>query len=148
MAKKSKSKSMSFIYGIGMLLAAIGFCLPIFQFKFIGTTNISGFDLVGDGNTAIKIFTLLIFIGAVVGVIAAFVPLPQAKLIKIIALAVSVISFAIVLIMLGNSDGASIVKGLGLGKSANEAIFKHLYVGAYMILGGWILGIVGLVLNK
>lgn len=144
MAKKSKS--ISLIYGIGMLLVAIGFCLPIFQFKIIG--GISGFDLVGKGDSAVKIFTLLIFIGAVLGVVATFLPIKSANLIKIIALAVSIISFVIILIILGNSDGASVIRGLSLGKSTNEAIFKHLYVGAYMIFGGWIISVVGLVMNK
>ena len=131
-----------------MLLAAIGFCLPIFQFKFIGTHSVTGFDLVGDGDTAIKIFTLLVFIGAVCGVVAAFLPIPQAKLIKIIALAVSIISFIIVVIIMCNSDSAGFIKWIGAGKKVNEAIFKSLFVGAWMIFGGWIISIVGLVMNK
>lgn len=144
MAKKSPS--MNLIYGIGMLLVAIGFCLPIFSGKLIGSH--SGWDLVGDGNTTIKIFTLLIFIGGVVGVVAAFFPIPQAKLIKIIALAVSIISFIIVIIMLCDSKTAEFIKAIGAGKKTNEWIFKSLYVGAYMIFVGWVVSITGLVLKK
>ena len=131
-----------------MLLAAIGFCLPIFQFKAFGTHSITGFNLVGDGDTAVKIFTLLIFIGAVCGVVAAFLPIPQAKLLKVIALAVSIISFIVVMIILANSDAAGFVKWIGAGKKVSEMIFKSLFVGAYMIFGGWIIAIVGLVMNK
>lgn len=143
MAKKSSS--ISLVYGIGMLLAAIGFCLPIFQFKFLGSHTITGWDLVGDGDTAIKIFTLLIFVGAAAGVAAAFLNNP---LLKIIALAVSIISFIIVVIMMCNSDSASLIKGLNLGKKAAEKVFKSLYVGAYMIFGGWIVAIAGIALKK
>ena len=144
MAKKSSS--ISLVYGIGMLLAAIGFCLPVFQFKFLGTHAMTGFDMVGDGDTAAKIFTLLIFIGAVAGVVAAF--LPQFSILKPIALAVSVISFIIVIIMMCNSDGASFLRSVNLGKKAAEKVLKSLYVGAYMIIAGWIVAIAGLVLKK
>ena len=144
MAKKSSS--ISLVYGLGMLLAAIGFCLPIFQFKFLGTHAYTGFDLVGDGDTAAKIFTLLVFVGAVCGVVAAF--LPKVSILKPIALAVSFVSFVIVIIMMCNSDGASFLRSVNLGKKAAESVFKSLYDGAYMIFAGWIVACAGLFLKK
>ena len=50
--------------------------------------------------------------------------------------------------MMCNSDSASLIKGLNLGKKAAEKVFKSLYVGAYMIFGGWIVAIAGIALKK
>ena len=141
----SKKSSLSLIYLIGMALVAIGFVLPVFQFKFLGTHSYNGFDLVGDGDTSMKICTLLIFIGGLAGVLFCFVPGCNNKLFKTIALAVSIIAFVIILVNMMNSDGASVIKGLNLGKKANSAIFKSLYIGAYTIIAGWVIAIIGLV---
>lgn len=145
---KSKKSSISIIYLIGMALVAVGFVLPIFRFNFLGARTISGFDLVGDGNTAMKIYTLLIFIGAVAGIVFSLIKLSNASILKIVALVVSILGFVLVLINMINSDGASIIKGLGLGKNVGQHIFKSLYIGAYMIIAGWIVSIAGLVTNK
>lgn len=140
----SKKSSVNFLYLIGMALVAIGFVLPIFRFNFLGSHTLTGFDLVGDGDTSMKIFTLLIFIGGVAGIVFSLVGPLNNKLYKIIALAVSILAFVIILINLMNSDGASLIKGLNLAKKTNSAIFKSLYIGAYTIITGWVVAIAGL----
>ena len=83
MAKKS---SLNVLYLVGMALVALGFVLPIFQFSSIlGKHQFTGFDLVGDGDTALKIYTLLIFIGGIAGVVLSFVKVQNAKLLKLAA---------------------------------------------------------------
>ncbi len=146
MAKKTSS--VSFLYGIGMILAAVGFCLPIFHRNFFGSRAINGFGLVGDGTTAIKIFTLLIFVGAVIGVLVTFISVPQAKLLKICALALSVVSFIVVVVLLSRTKAAAATKFFGAQDFALKQIFKSLYVGAYMIFAGWIVAAAGLAMNK
>lgn len=74
--------------------------------------------------------------------------MPNVSILKIVALVVSILGFVLVLINMINSDGASIIKGLGLGKNVGQHIFKSLYIGAYMIIAGWIVSIAGLVTNK
>lgn len=145
MAKKAK---LNFIYLIGMALIAIGFLLPIFQFKLFGTHQVTGFNLVGDGDTALKIYTLLIFIGGVAGVVLSLIKLSNSKLLKILALLVSIIAFILVVITLSNSSGISVIKGLNLGKKAATTVLKSIYIGGYMIIVGWVLSAVGLVTNK
>lgn len=145
---KSKKASINIIYLIGMALVAIGFLLPIFKFNFLGARTISGFDLVGDGNTAMKIYTLLIFIGGAAGIVFSLIKIPNASILKIVALIVSILGFVLVLVNMLNSDGASVIKGLGLGKNVGQQVFKSFYIGAYMIIVGWIVSIAGLVTNK
>ena len=67
MAKKGAK--IELLYVLGMALVVIGFCVPIFQ-SAIGKAN--GFKLVGNGNSATKLFTLLIFIGGVAGLAIPF----------------------------------------------------------------------------
>ena len=117
---KSKKASINIIYLIGMALVTIGFFLPIFKFNFLGARTISGFDLVGDGNTAMKIYTLLIFIGGAAGIVFSLIKMPNASILKIVALIVSILGFVLVLVNMLNSDGASVIKGLGLGKKCRS----------------------------
>ena len=145
MAKKS---SLNVLYLVGMALVALGFVLPVFQFSFLVTYLITGFDLVGDGDTALKIYTLLIFIGGIAGVVLSFVKVPDAKLLKIAARLVSVIGFVLVAVSLANSDGAAIIKGLNLGRKTLSSVFKSLYAGGYMIIAGWIAAAIGVVTGK
>ena len=146
MAKKS---SLNVLYLVGMALVALGFVLPIFQFSSIlGKHQLTGFDLVGDGDTALKIYTLLIFIGGIAGVVLSFVKVQNAKLLKLAALLVSIIGFVLVVVSLVHSDGAAIIKGLNLGKKTVSFIFKSLYAGGYMIIAGWIGAAIGVVTGK
>lgn len=147
MAKKAKV-SLNILYVIGTALIVLGFILPIFQFSFLGTHRLTGFDLVGDGETALKIFTLLIFIGGLAGLVLSFVKVPNGKILKIAAILLSFIAFVLVVVSIFNSDGASIVKGLNLGKKTLSAVFKSLYVGGYMIIAGWIVAAAGLITEK
>lgn len=148
MAKKAKV-SLNILYVIGTALIVLGFILPIFQFSFLGTHRLTGFDIVGDGDTELKIFALLIFIGGLAGLVLSFIKkVPNGKILKIAAVLLSFVGFVLVTVSILSSDGASIVKGLNLGKKALSVIFKSLYVGGYMIIAGWIVAATGLVSEK
>lgn len=140
MAKKRKA-SMPMLYCIGMLVTAIGFVLPIFRKAvdaFGKTTvlfSINGFDLVGDGDSTMKIMALLIFIGAVLGVILALLPkVPQAKIIQLIAIVISVVG--------------GLYCFFNVGDFIKDAAAKCLFAGFYMIVAGWVVALVGWILNK
>lgn len=147
MAKKAKL-SLNILYVIGAALIVVGFILPIFQFSFLGTHRLTGFDIVGDGDASVKLFTLLIFIGGLAGLVLSFVNVPNGKLLRIAALLLSFVGFVLVVVSICSSDGASIVKGLNLGKKTLSVIFKSLYAGGYMIIAGWIVAAAGLVTEK
>ncbi|MBP3709615.1 MAG: hypothetical protein J6I73_04340 [Treponema sp.] len=132
MAKKSSKSLLSNLYLIGMALTAIGFIVPIFKGNLV---QVNGFDLVGNGNSVMKIAALLVFIGAVAGIVLSFVNIGKNQsLLKVIALAVSVVGGLYV--FFNTSD-------FGVKLAA-----KYLYVGFYLIIIGWVVAIVGYLKNK
>ena len=134
MAKKG---SLPLIYMIGMALVVIGFICPVFDF-FIGTLN--GFDFINFkdfGTTTIG--ALLIIVGAVLGLVFCFVGGKNSGMLKLVGLLVS-IAGGVVLIISYSGD----VFSEGIGKFFIEVATY----GFYMILAGWIVGVVGWVTKK
>lgn len=134
MAKKG---SLPLIYMIGMALVVVGFICPVFDF-FIGTLN--GFDFINFkdfGTTSIG--ALLIIIGAVLGLVFCFVGGKNSGMLKLVGLLVS-IAGGVVLIISYSGD----VFSEGIGKFFIDVATY----GFYMILAGWIVGVVGYVMKK
>ena len=134
MAKKS---SLGILYLVGMALIVLGFCLPMFSgmginpngFKFIHLTN-GGFVSIG---------ALFIIIGGIAGFVSCFVKMKNVNFIKMIALLVSIIGGIILVIGFSqNRIYAFIGKGF----------IKHAAVGFYLVLAGWIAGIIGYLSSK
>jgi hypothetical protein len=122
---------------IGMALVVIGFICPVFDF-FIGTLN--GFDFINFkdfGTTTIG--ALLIIIGAVLGLVFCFVGGKNSGMLKLVGLLVS-IAGGVVLIISYSGD----VFSEGIGKYFIEVATY----GFYVILAGWIVGVVGYVMKK
>ncbi|MDC7220802.1 MAG: hypothetical protein PQJ59_12780 [Spirochaetales bacterium] len=123
---------LSNLFLIGMALVAVGFILPMFQ-GLGGTVN--GFDFVNlDNLGATTIGALLIFIGAVVGVVFCFAPSGNADMIKFIALVATIAGGIIIIITFNKS---------WLSKTVGKGFWKHATYGTYMILVGWIAALVG-----
>ena len=134
MAKKG---SLPLIYLIGMALVVIGFICPMFDL-FIGTLN--GFDFINFKEFGITtIGALLIIAGAVLGLVFCFVGGKNSGMLKLVGLLVS-IAGGIVLII-GYSDN---MFSRGIGKFFIDVATY----GFYMILAGWIVGVVGYVMKK
>ena len=134
MAKKG---SLPLIYMIGMALVVVGFICPVFDF-FIGTLN--GFDFINFkdfGTTTIG--ALLIIVGAVLGLVFCFVGGKNSGMLKLVGLLVS-IAGGVVLIISYSGD----VFSEGIGKFFIDVATY----GFYMILAGWIVGVVGWVTKK
>lgn len=133
MSKKSGNLPL---YLIGMILVAVGFFLPIFKVSigpFSGSTN--GFDLVGSGNSMMKIAALLVFAGAVVGVICSFVDLlGKGGLLKLLGLVVSV--------------AGGLYCFFNTSSTAHSILFKIVSIGFYLIIAGWILALLGYLAGK
>ena len=126
-----KVSVMSYLYLIGMALAVIGFCCPMFS-GFLGSAN--GFKFINFDNSGfVTIGALLIFVGAVAGVVSFFVP--QLKGLKLI-FALVALAGAIVLVIGFTTNG-------GIYKAIGKNILKHATVGFYMVVVGLVLGIVG-----
>ncbi|MCK9169987.1 MAG: hypothetical protein M0P01_06190 [Treponema sp.] len=125
MSKKNIS-FMSYLYVIGMAITVIGFFTPIFS-AFGRHITLNGFDLVGKGDSAMKIAVLLIFAGAAAGIIFQFVL--NKSLYKLIAL---VVTIAGGLYCFFNTND------LGIKIAGN-----FLDIGFYLIITGWCVGTAG-----
>ena len=134
MAKKG---SLPLIYLIGMALVVIGFICPMFDL-FIGTLN--GFDFINFKEFGITtIGALLIIAGAVLGLVFCFVGGKNSGMLKLVGLLVSIAGGVVLII--GYSDNM-FSKGIG------KFLVDIATYGFYMILAGWIVGVVGYVMKK
>ena len=128
-----KVSVVSYLYLIGMALVAIGFCCPMIKGLFGSSAN--GFDFiinVKDGSF-VAIGAILIFAGAIAGIVACFVP--QLKGLKLI-FALAVLAGAIVLIIGFTTNG-------GIYKAIGKQLLKRAMFGFYMVVVGIVLAICG-----
>ena len=131
---KKKVNLLSYLYLIGMAVVAIGFCCPMFKGLFGSTAN--GFKFINfDNSVFVSIGALLIFIGAIAGIIVKFVPSLQKNKLDFLCLLVSIAGGVILLV--GFTTNGGIYKAIG------KAFLKNAVVGFYMIIIGWFAAIVG-----
>jgi len=135
-----KKSSLPLIYLIGVLLVAIGFCVPMFKGSVIGAKT-NGFDYMNFKNFGwMTIAALLIFCGAVAGVLFCFVGAGKSTgLIRLICIIASIVGGVILIIKFNDNF---------LTKTIGKGFLKHAFIGFYMILVGWVLGLVGAITNK
>jgi len=132
-----KKSSLPLIYLIGVLLVAIGFCVPMFKGLGIKT---NGFDYMNFKNFGLTtIAALLIFCGAVLGVVFCFVGGKNTSMLKLVCIIISIVGGVILIIKFNDN---------WLTKQIGKGFIKHAYIGFYMIIVGWVLGLVGAVTNK
>ena len=133
-----KKSSLPLIYVIGVALVAVGFCLPMF--KGLGTTP-SGFKFINfDNFGATTIAALQIFCGGVAGVVFCFVSAGKnTSLIRLLCIVISIIGGVILIVKFNDN---------WLTKSIGKGFIKHAYIGFYMVLVGWVAGLIGAVLKK
>lgn len=139
MAKKNSI--MSYAYVVGMTLVVIGFCCPMFS-GVLGTSS-NGFKFINFKNSSfVTIGALLIFVGAVAGIVFNFVSIKgmDSGTLKLIALIVSIVGGAILVIGFTTSGG--VYKVLG------KALLKHAAAGFYLVIAGWIVALLGKFISK
>lgn len=137
MAKKSASVSL--IYLVGCALVVAGFICPMFKGGVFGSTT-NGFDYLNfktfDSKT---IAGLLIFCGAVLGVIFSLLKPKSAGLLKLVCIAASIAGG--VLLYLKFNDNV-------ISQAVGKGFFKHAYFGFWMIVAGWVIGLYGAITKK
>ena len=135
MAKKKKSMGM--LYLIGMILVVVGFFLPMFK---AGPIEPNGLDFLDFDNFGfVTIGGLLIIIGAVLGVILNFINAKNKKMLQLVAL---ILSIAVgVVLFIGFNDNV-------IYKTIAKGFLKHAYMGFYVVLAGWVVGVVGYLTGK
>ena len=133
-----KKSSLPLIYLIGMALVAIGFCVPMFKGLGIKT---NGFDYMSFKNFGwTTIAALLIFCGAVLGVLFCFISAGKStSLLRLICVIASIAGGVILFIKFNDNF---------MTKAIGKGFLKHAFIGFYMIIVGWVLGLVGAITNK
>ena len=127
-----KNNLMSSLYLIGMVLIVVGFFLPMF--KALGQTP-NGFKFINlNKSTFVTIGALMIFAGAMAGLVLNFLKANNSSKLQLIALVVSIVG-GIVLVIGFNYN--AVYKAIGKG------LVKHATVGFYCIIVGWVAAIVG-----
>ena len=141
MAKKIK---LPLIYLIGMVLAVVGFCVPMFQTKILGA-RYNGFDFINFDNFGfVTVGALLIFIGAVCGVVLSFLGGKQMDLLRLVALLVSVAGLIVLYVGFATGSGIS----GAIAKAFAKEFIKCAYIGFYMLIAGWVVALLGWILKK
>ena len=128
-----KVNILSYLYLIGMALVAIGFCCPMIKGLFGSSAN--GFDFiknVKDGSF-VAIGAILIFAGAIAGIVACFVK--QLSGLKLI-FALCVLAGAIVLVIGFTTNG-------GIYKAIGKHLLKNALFGVYLVVVGIVLAVCG-----
>lgn len=134
-----KKSSRIGLYFVGMAMVVVGFILPIFKVGAIGSAN--GFDLVGKGDSLYKVAALLVFVGAVAGVVLSLIG--GSSFLRLVVMLVSIIGGAYIILNVGNLGNHGVFGKLGL-----KLIGKTLYVGFYVIVVGWVISLLGYFTEK
>lgn len=135
MAKKKSSQGI--LYLIGMVLVVVGFFLPMFK---VGPIEPNGLDFLNFENFGfVTIGGLLILIGAVLGVVLNFLSVKNKKLLQLVALIASIAGG--VVLFIGFNDNV-------IYKAIAKGFLKNAYMGFYVVLAGWVVGIAGYVTGK
>lgn len=139
---KKKSSSFNVLFFLGMLVALVGFCLPMFTGVFGSTAN--GFKFINfERSSFVTIGALLLFIGACCGSVVGLLDLLKIKVSskKLIALlAIVVVAVGAVIIIIGFTTNGGVYKAIG------KSLFKHATYGFYMVIAGWIVSVLGSVM--
>ena len=162
MAKKSAK--INLIYLIGMVVAAVGFCVPMFCFgRNVFTKEIiikgafskkimNGFyfidfnnfiDKLANGKIMwITLAAILLLSAIVLGLVFALVNIKQSSTLRLVALIIMVVAVAIIFWRIYKNDFSTFF-GTDFGSLLGKGIWKHAYIGTYMIIGGWACGLAG-----
>ena len=131
---KKKINVLSYLYIIGMALVVIGFCCPMFKGIFGPSAN--GFKFINfDNSVFVSIGALMIFLGAVGGIVVKFLPKLSKNKLDFLCLLISIAGGVVLLI--GFTTNGGICKAIG------KAFLKNAIAGFYMIVIGWVVAIVG-----
>jgi len=129
-----KKNSMSLLYLIGMIAVVVGCFLPIIEVKLgplgsIKTNVIRAFQSLDSANSW---WQLLMFVAAIVGAVLSLVSVKNGNLIKLVALIASIVGGLIFFVDAGFFD----------------YFFKIVGIGFFVIIGGWVVALIGCITEK
>ena len=130
------------LYAVGMVLVVVGCFLPLVSTK-IGNGP-TAFGMITDGSGVTRISALLAFIGAAAGIVLSLMRIRNGKMLKLIALVVSVLGgLYLAFSFLNQSQAAK-----GLMKIAAKATGAAPGFGLILIFVGWVVALLGFFFSK
>lgn len=131
MAKKS---SFNLFYLIGMIAVVVGSFLPIIRISLgiLGKIDFTIVDAFKDLSNLDSWLALLMFVAAAIGIILCFVKVSNASMLKTVCLLASIV-FGLIFFARGNFF---------------KDWFKITGFGFYIILAGWVIGLIGTFVKK
>ena len=126
-----------------MVLVVVGFCLPLFFMKNpingkIVAGKTTGWNFINfDRDVVTSLGALFIFIGGAIIIIIyndSIIKLNKARILKFLTLLLILVGAIFIFVAFNNSAISQLV-----GKGA----LKHAFVGLYMIVAGWVIGLIG-----
>ena len=134
----SKKKSINLLYLIGMIVVVAGCFLPLFTTKTFGFNGSSAWDYItSKGSGSLRVGSILVFAGAVAGIVFSFVNAGNNRLFRLISWIVSVAGFAWVII---NNYGGFVHN---IAKT-----FTNPGLGLFVVIGGWVVSFIGWISSK
>lgn len=144
MGKKKSGASLGIVYLVGMAVALIGFCCPMFTGLFKSTAN--GFKFINFDNSGfVTIGALVLLIGVACGTVLGLcsllkIKIPSAKLLGLVAVIAAAVGAAILII--GFTTNGGVYKVIG------KQFLKHATYGFYMVIAGWVVALAGYLTGK
>ena len=139
MAKKNAGL-VGYLYVVGLALVVIGCFLPLTT-HFGGNANgATAVNRISKGGL-LSVGAVLALAGAVAGLVCSFVRVKNGRLLKLVALALSIAGGLYVACNINGNQ-------LKLLKLASKITSSSFGIGFYIILVGWILALVGWLLKR
>ena len=146
-----QSSVLRYVYGLGLIAAAIGFALPLISINLLVTTaDYNGFQMANSLKTLPQICVYVLFALFCIGGIMAFVP--KTTKFDLLVFALIVIDIVVVIVYFvggkaGGSSGIFAEIGAAIGKGVAKFVFNNLGVGAWIFAIGFVVALVAFILK-
>ncbi|MCR4939743.1 MAG: hypothetical protein K5930_06500 [Treponemataceae bacterium] len=140
-----RNSVMRYVYGLGLIIAAVGFALPIIDLGIFGG-KFNGFQIADFLGKMPKICLYVLFGLFCLGGILAFVP--KLKKIDLLVFLLIIIDVAAMVFSFtgGKSSGNSVLGDL-FGDSIANLVLDLLQPGAWMLIIGFALALIAFILG-
>ena len=135
-----RSSVLRFIYGLGLIVAAVGFAMPMIDLGIFGG-KFNGFQIANFIGNVPQICLYALFCLCCIGGVLAFIPKTGKIDILIFLLFVIDIGGMVYSFVGGKSGGSSVIWEL-FGDSVKNLVLDIMQPGAWMFIGGFLVGII------
>lgn len=140
-----RSTVMQYVYGLGLILAAIGFVMPVIDLGLFGG-KFNGFQIANFIGKMPQVCLYVLFGLFCIGGIVAFVP-KMRKIDLLVFLLIIIDIVAMVFSFTGGKSGGSSLIGDLFGDSIAKLVLDLMQPGAWILIIGFVLALVAFILK-